>query len=234
MSRIAKCLDFELKYLGKGTAAFLVIYFSIYLFLTISLNTGNSRFESNSSFIIAGTIYAFVYIASSYKQQTNYLLMFGNTRKSIVLSSFISYAALSVLFSIISMISAYTDKTFAAINGNNTQDIFDLLYPGESILARFVWYVSFYVMTSAFSMLYGSLAYKYGKTFMIAFWVGLGFLLFFLPTVNNPKNLVDALGIFFRVGNAGGGYLASVNFLITAVLFGAGSWIAARRQSLAA
>lgn len=204
----------------------------IALILYLSKN-GDSGGSVNTSFYFAGTIYIFAFITSSYKQLFNNLIMFGNTRKSLVFSSFIAYAALSIVISVISIVSILLDISFTAVSKVNSGfDILGILYEGNAnIAAKFLWFLAFFILVSAFSMLFGSLAYKFGKAFIIIFWVGSGFLLMFLPAAYNPQNLVNALAAFFCVGSANGILLAPINFILAAAVLGAGSLLAARRQS---
>jgi hypothetical protein len=235
MKRIGKCLNLELKYLSKSTLVFLGFYFCIYAVIVglilYANQHGSSGSSVNSSFFIAGSIYIFAFIASSYRSLFNYLMMFGNTRKSIVVSSFIAYAALSVVISVISIISMLLDTSFTAVSRNSGFDLLDVIYKDNvNIATEFLWFLAFFILVSAFSMLFGSLAYKFGKAFIITFWVGLGFLLMFLPALYNPQYLVDALAAFFRAGSANGIYLAPINFILTAAVLGAAAYLAARRQ----
>jgi hypothetical protein len=93
MKRMGKCLNFELGYASKSTLVFLGFYFGIYAIfaamILLARQRGNSGSTINASFFIAGAIYIFVFITSSYKPLFNNLIMFGNTRKSITVSSLI-------------------------------------------------------------------------------------------------------------------------------------------------
>jgi hypothetical protein len=224
-----------MKYIAKSVLTFLGFYSVIYTLIVILImqvfRSGGASGSINTSFYIAGAIFIFAFISSSYKQLFNNLLIFGNTRKSMFVSSSIAYAVLSVLIALVSTASLELDRMLIASRSVSVSDLLNLLYQGNNNAAlKFVWFLAFFLLVSAFSMLFGSLAYKWGKVFMTAFWVGSGFLLMFLPAVTDPKYLVNALGAFFYAGSASGLYLAPINFIVAAVILGAGTWTAMRKQ----
>lgn len=234
MKRISKCLNFELKYLSKSTLVFLGFYFGIYIVIAalilLSNKNGDSTANVNTSFCIAGAIYIFAFITSSYKTLFNNLMMFGNTRKSIVFSSFIAYAALSVVISVISIISILLDNSFTAVSGNGGFDLLDMLYQGNvNIATKFLWFIAFFILVSSFAMLYGSLTYKFGKVFIGAFWIGFFFLMTLVPMILF-ESVSRIFNTFFRLDNTNGILLAPLNFILAAAILGAGVWLAARRQ----
>ena len=232
MKRISKCLGFEIKYMSRSTLVFLGIYFGIYLLLAavilISRLHGDSASNVNTSFYVAGGIYIFAFVASSYKPLFNYLMMFGNTRKSIILSSFIAYAALSAAITVVTLISLFLDNFLIIITRNNGFDLLELMYPGGvNTGMEFLWFLAFFLFVSSLAMLYGSMIYKFGKGFIIVFWIA-AFSLLILGPINTGSAYL--FRFFFRLDSANGILLAPVNFILTAVIFGAITYLAARRQ----
>lgn len=236
MKRIGKCLNFELRYMCKSTLVFLEgFYFGIYAVIAGILlyadQHGNSGSNVNTSFYIAGAVYIFAFIASSYRPLFNNLLMFGNTRKSIVFSSFVANIALSALIAVISVFSVFLDTSFTAVSGNSGFDILDIIYRGNvNIAAEFLWFLAFFILVSAFAMLYGSLIYKLGKVFIGAFWTGVFFLLTLVPALTGFEAIAKIFNTFFCLDNTNGIVLAPVNFLLTASVLGAAAYMSARRQ----
>lgn len=230
MKRIGKCLKFELYYLGRVTLGFLGSYFVIYFtimclaLLSPKVIVGGSF---NSSFAIAGAIFTFIFITTSYKMLFNNLLLFGNTRKNIMISSFVAYFALSVVTAAVSVMSAYLEGTLVRSNVN----FFNALYPQNvNAATEFIWFLAFFVFISICGMLHGSLSYKFGRVFKIIFWVGISFIIMFLPLLIDLKAIVNILSAVFRVGSTNGIFVAPLNMLAATVILGAITWLAVRRQ----
>lgn len=233
MKRIRKCLDFEMKYMGRSTLIFLGIYFGIYLILAAAIFISrlylNSGSNINTGFYMVGSIFIFAFVASSYKPLFNYLMMFGNTRKSIILSSFITFAALSAAMAVITIAALFLDSALLTVSGSGDSDLIKVIYQGGiSAAAEFLWFLAFFLFVGSLAMLYGSMIYKFGKGFILAFWIAAFSLLILGPINTGSSNLFR---FFFRLDSANGILLAPVNFILTAVIFGAITYFTARRQS---
>jgi hypothetical protein len=216
-----------------GTSIFLGFYIAIcaalYL-LTIFANIasdGRSSFSSSMSF--SAVIFAFVYVIADYKSKTNYLMMFGNTRKNIFLSSLSSNIALSVLLTIISTIFTIIENTLAALfykSGNN-MNLFHAIYPESNIGTEMLYMCALFILITSFSTFYAALAYKIGTIFKIVFWVVFGMSFMFFPFSPVAGNLLKA---FFCYSAPNGILLAPFNFMIASLILYAISYAAAIRQ----
>lgn len=238
MNRLAKCIKFQFVNTTKSTVGFLGIYTAISLALLImflNLNDSNSNGSISSGFYIGGSVYAFVYVIANYKAMFNYLLIFGNTRKNIFLSSAITSIMLSILLSVVSILSLFIENVLSKVFlYNNSANLLSLIYNSSNYASEFLWFTAFFIMICSFSMLYGSLAYKFGKVFVTVFWVGFGVSWMVLPIIsgmNNVSIFITALKTFFCIGVTNGILLSPVNFIITAMIINAAAYVISRRQS---
>ncbi len=233
MSRFIKCLSYQIKKKFIGTSIFLGFYIAIcaalYL-LTIFANiASNDRSSFSSSMSFSAVIFAFVYVIADYKSKTNYLMIFGNTRKNIFLSSLSSNLVLSILLTIISTIFTFIENTLAELlyKGGNNMNLFHAIYPESNMGMEMLYMCALFILVTSFSTFYGALAYKIGAIFKIVFWVAFGMSLMFSPASPVLGNLLKA---FFYYGTPGGILFAPINFIIAALILYAISYAAAIRQ----
>jgi hypothetical protein len=191
----------------------------------------------NSRFYISAAIFAFVYVIVGYKEMNNFLLMFGNTRKMIFLSKVVVNIAMCVILAFMSFLFAGIDNItinailpgFKVLPGSTK-----VLYPYAGIASEYIFIFSSYILITSFSMVYGSLAYKLGKLFTASFWICFGLAFIILPIIINVLGIGDALinGIeaYLGINLHNGIFLASANFIITALLFYAFAYLVSRRQ----
>ncbi len=233
MSRFSKCLSYQIKKKFMGTFIFLGFYTAIctvlYL-LTIYENiasNGRSSFSSSMSF--TAVIFGFVYVIADYKSKTNYLMMFGNTRKNIFLSSLLSNVILSVLLAVISAVFSIIENALAELfyKSENNMNLFHSIYPESNIGTEILYMFALFILITSFSTLYGALAYKFGTIFKIVFWVAFGMSFIFTPLTPVLGNLLMS---FFRYGIPNGILFAPINFMIAALILYAASYAAAIRQ----
>lgn len=243
MNRLSKCINFQIKNMIKGSVIFLAIYFlvslALYLLFAFSINN-NSGGSINSGFYIGAAIFIFVFVIASYKEMFNYLLMFGNIRKNILLSSIITAAVMSVSFSAISSIFLQVEGAISKSMGNDrfgNINLINLIYEDSGIFSEFLWLTAFFFLICSFSILYSTLAYKFGSVFITVFWVCFGLSFIGLPILldmNSFKVLADALVFFFRVNSEHGVLLAPINFVAVSAIFSAIAYLVSRRQPQAA
>lgn len=240
MNRLVKCINFQLKSMTKSTVIFLCVYIAsslaLFMLFQCSVSVGsNSNSSISSGFYIGGAIFAFVYTIANYKTTFNYLLMFGNNRKNIFLSSVITFVVMSVLLAAVSMLSLLIEGALSkALQFNASGSLISLIYGGANTASEFLWFATFFIMICSFSMLYSSLAYKFGNVFITVFWVGFGISWFVLPVLlsfSRMPTFIALINAYFCIGNPNGILLAPVNFLITTVIFSTITYIISSRQS---
>lgn len=239
MNRLSKCINFQIKAMVKSSAIFLAIYFlvSLALYMLFAFSINNSSGGSiNSGFYIGAAIFIFVFVIASYREMFNYLLMFGNTRKNILLSSIVASAIMSLSFSVISSISLQVEGAISKSMGNGkfgNINLINLVYKDSGIFSEFVWLMAFFFLICSFSLLYSTLAYKFGSIFITLFWVCFGLSFIGLPILldmNSFKVLDEALVFFFRVNSEHGVLLAPINFVAVSAIFSAIAYLISRRQ----
>ena len=239
MNRVSKCLYFQNKNMVKSTLIFMLYYTMISLFLLLlpvifkDLRIGGSNF--NSGFYMAAAIFAFVYVIASYKETFNYLLLFGNTRKTIFISSIVTNTAMSLFLAAISAISSYLEKPILRLFGYNSMDfnLLNSIYQDSNWASELLFIATLFILLLSFSMLYGSLAYKLGKVFVIVLWVAFGISFVSFPIIANIYDLtfiLKAIELFFCLGVPKGILLAPINFILLALIFSALTYLLSRRQ----
>ncbi|MDD2503239.1 MAG: hypothetical protein PHG58_05200 [Clostridia bacterium] len=245
MNRITKCITFQIKAMAMSSAIFLVIYIAATLVLASLLlvasesTSGGSTISLSSvssGFYIGAGIFIFVYVIAAYKETFNYLLMFGNTRKNILLSTVVTSAVMSLAFSAISLIIFQVEGAISKLSdfsSYSSVNLINLIYKDSGIFSEFLWLTAFFFLICSFSLLYSTLAYKFGSIFISLFWVCFGLSFIGLPILwdmNSFKVLDEALTSFFRIGSEHGILLAPVNFVAASAIFSAVAYLASRRQ----
>lgn len=239
MNRVSKSLYFQNKNMLRNTLLFVLFYAAASIFIISlpvifkGLRIGGTNF--NSGFYMGAAIFAFVYVISVYKETFNYLLMFGNTRKTIFISSIITNTAMSIILAIISAISPHLEKPVIKLFGYNYSNInlLNLIYQDSNWASELLFYAALFILLTSFSMLYGSLSYKLGSIFIVVFWVAFGISIISFPIIteiNNITFILRAIELFFSLGVPNGILLASVNFILTAVVFNALAYLLSMRQ----
>lgn len=234
MSRFSKCLSYQIKKKFIGTFIFVGFYTAIcavlYLF-TLFVNNSSDGFSSsfNSSMFFAAAIFGFVYVIADYKSKTNYLMMFGNTRKNIFLSSLSSNIVFSGLLMIISTVFTIIESALAELfnKSNEGMNLLHAIYPESNIGTEMLYICAFFILITSFSTFYGALAYKFGTILKIIFWVAFGMSIMFLPLSISTMTVIKA---FFCYGMPNGILLAPINFMVTALILSAMSYAAMIRQ----
>lgn len=240
MNRVSKCLYFQNKNMLKNTFLYVLYYTLAVLLLMLlpiifkGLRIGGNAYGKSNFYLPAG-IFTFAYIVSTYKETFNYLLLFGNTRKTIFISSIVTNTAMSLLLAVISLISTFVEAPIANWFGYDSigTDLLDFIYQSNSWASKLLFIAAFLILLAAFSMLYGALSYKLGKVFTIVFWVAFGVAFVSLPIVaaNSKLNfIIIAIDLFFCFEASNGILLASINFILLALIFSSLTYLLSRRQ----
>jgi hypothetical protein len=221
----------------RSTLVFLFFYIIVVVgLLSITIVSSGTKTSSfGSSFLTGSKIFVFIYAAADYRSSFNYLLIFGNTRKTIFISTMLANIALSltmsVLTTLLSVLEIFVTNTI--ISGYTVDmNLIHLLYPQSNIATEFLFITFMYVMVSTFASIYGALAYKFGKFFIVPFWIcfGISFLLIPATAMNEPAGIQQLIKAFFCLENPNGILLAPVNFLAAALIFSLGTYLISSRQ----
>jgi hypothetical protein len=234
-SSALKCARFQLEKFIAVCIMFVLIYYAIILLgFTLNYFLGGHSSGTANMFFIPCCFFIFFSLSSMYKQNFNHLLMMSNTRKNILGSFFISTAVTALLFAAFSLISQLIDKALSYLFVIPQIDILSGLYKNINYFSDFVWVFSTLLLVSAFAMLYGSLRYKFGKKFVIIFWVLFGLSFNLIPIVIELKLvpfMINIFTMFFSLNNENGIYFSSLNFTILAIIFGIATYLIGRRQA---
>lgn len=236
MERLSKCFKFNFWIVLKSTIVFTLIYLAVYIIMILStaLQPDAQSHVNNTSFGFAASIFIFVLYSVIYSGSFNSLLLFGNTRRVIVSSVFLSGVAFSALLAVLTSLTDQLNLLLANAFGIKAYKIVDFIYSQPMNFAEeALWFFGFLLLCVAFGTFYGSLKYKFGKTFVIFFWVAFGLSFTFLPLLIGAKILTiikDAFFFFFAYEKAGGALLAPLNFTVLAIVFAAITWLIARKQ----
>lgn len=239
MNRISKCIYFQNKSMLKSTLIFIFYYTIVCLGMFLlpvifsELKVGGTSF--NSGFNMGASVFAFIYVIASYKEMFNYLLLFGNTRRTIFLSSIVTNIALSIILAVVSAISPYVESTITKLFGYNNTNVklLNFIYPDSNWASELLFVTALIILLTSFSMLYGALSYKLGKIFIIVFWVafGVSFIAFpILAAMYDLTIILNAIELFFCLGVPNGILLAPINFILLSLIFNALAYLLSRRQ----
>lgn len=240
MSRFKKCVYIEGRYMIRGSLFFMLIYLLIYivlLFAALIFRNEGSNVYFYSGFDISAAFFVFIYAISNYKEMNNFLLMFGNTRKMIFLSQVVVNTAMCVIIMFMSLLFIGIDHIVAGVimpGVKISPSTTNAIYPYAGIVSGLIFILAFYILMTSFSMVYGSLAYKLGKVFIASFWICFGLAFTILPLIINVLGIgnavLNAIETYLGIHSQNGIFLASANFIITALLFNAFAYLVSRRQ----
>jgi hypothetical protein len=237
MERINKCIRFQSKRITWFTVIFTLIYLVSYALALAVMALEKSQISKqgtiNGNFGFFAIIIAFIGISTMYKSFFNNLLIFGNTRETI-LSAFFAFAVLfsavlAVLSEISELVSGCIEQILPFVKKTGLTEFYPNLNPGGELLLFFS-LILLFVMAG---YLYGAFTYKIGRIFVIIFWCGVGLLFTFIPLLANPplfSAFIALLKAFFGYGYANGVYLCSLHFLIVSIALGVILWLVAIKQ----
>ncbi len=212
------------------TSMFLIFYLLIKFSL---INQGEGSFVYRLWFLV---IFQFA-ISMRFKEDFDFLLTLGSSRNEIFQSLMGVGLFFSFLFSgLIILEQIIVDLLNNLFGYHNIIDPFHFLSPygSDNILIQFVFFFMLSVCCSIFGMLFGSLFYRFGKKFTLAFWL----LLSAIPTILIPLFLwifhqrgqlstsISAIGEYLRYFD-----LMSVSwfFFILTIVFGVSTYLNIRR-----
>lgn len=238
MNNISRCLKFQIKRMLISTLVFILLYylasFAMTSIIIISAKQKSSSF--NSGFFIGAAFFAFIYVIADYRSSFNYLMIYGNTRRTTFLSTSIINVILSVILAVFSVVSNLLDGTIANLIGFGREsgiNLLQLMYPNSNKASEMLFLIALTIMITSFSMLYGALNYKFGKIFLIVFWVCFGMIFVTFPVAINGSaatGFIKVIEAFLCIGNPSGILLAPINFILAALIFSAVGYLISSRQ----
>ncbi|MGI6669166.1 MAG: hypothetical protein ACOX4M_07150 [Acetivibrionales bacterium] len=240
MNRLRKCVTISGRSMIRSSLAFTLIYLLGYAVLVsaiLIIKNNESAVYFNSGYDIGAAIFAFVYVTSSYKEINNFLLMFGNTRRTIFQSKVVVNIAMCVILAFMSFLFIGIDSVQSGVLSPGPKlfrSSTNAIYPGAGIASEFIFTLALYILVTSFAMVYGSLVYKLGKLFIVTFWICFGMAFVLLPVIVDIYGIGDTLAMiiimYLCIYMPNGIFLASANFIITALVLYGFAYLVARRQ----
>lgn len=228
MERTIKCVKFQSKRILESLAVFTMIYLLFYVAMIAAFAISPYKGNFSGSYFLASLIFLYVVIAALYNGIFNSLLMFGNTRCTILTSFYLTSLWLSALVAILSelneLLNSSLSHTFRFATYSGVGSIYHNLNPLSELLLFF----TLFLLVTMIAYIYGALSYKIGKIFRIIFWCGFALVMMFTPVPH--KYAVIAIKSFLAYNSANGIYLCSLHFFIVAVVLSFILWLIAHRQ----
>lgn len=241
MKRFGKCLRFTLGRTARITAVFIGIYIlccALYLLLTFTRAANAKGYFSYDLFNVS-LFFSFIAVAVTYSLFWNSLLLFGNTRRAIYVVSAANTAVLAAVLAVLCALSSPLNFRLAGLLGLHSVNLLKAIYPDVpdgtpgGFLLWLLLYFSALLAVSGAALLYGALHYRFGKRFILVFWVGFGLVMTLLSGAladARGNGLLPLAESYFGNRRPGGIEAASLHLLLTALVFGALAWLPARRQ----
>jgi len=188
-------------------AWYLVIYVITMLLVSyVLIKTSVINTHSGGLFYrIWGSVLFQFAISMRFKEDFDFLLTLSNTRKDIYYSLLGVTIGFSAFFSgLIVLERLIVDHLNHVFGYNNITDFFHFLapYATENVLLQFVFFLMLCTCCCIFGLLMGSLFYRFGKKFTLAFWLMFSAVpVVFFPFVlwgSQSSGSLTAMGAFLK------------------------------------
>lgn len=239
MNKILLNIRYKMRYQSTWAAWYLAIYVIVMLLLYYGLIKTSLINTSEGSLVyrIWGSIIFQFAVTMRFKEDFDFFLTLSNTRNEIFQSLLGVVFCFSAFFSgLIVMERLIVDHLNNIFGYHNITDPFHFFSPygTDNLYVQFVFFLVLCFCCSVFGILMGSLFYRFGRKFTIAFWLMFSAIpLVFFPLLlwplyqqGNLSKFISALGAF--LGNfdvlASSGYL-----LILTIVFSIAAYLNIRR-----
>ena len=172
-------MTFAAWYLIITVSVLFLLYYVLIKTSVINNSTGSLSYR-----LWGSVIFQFA-ISMRFKEDFDFLLTLSNTRNQI----FQSFMGIALIFSafysaLIVLEKVIIDHLNNLLGFHTVKDIFHYLapYATDNIFIQFVYFFMLCLCCSAFGLLMGSLFYRFGKKFMVAFWL----IFSTIPTIAFP------------------------------------------------
>ncbi len=232
MNKIVSNIRYKMSYQFTWIAWYLVIYvitISLVYFGLIKTSVINNSTGSLFYRLWGSVIFLFA-ITIRFKEDFDFLLTLSNTRNDIFKSLLGATIGLSAFFSsLIVLEGLIVDSLNNIFEYHNITDPFHFFapYSTDNILLQFVFFLMLCACCSIFGLMMGSLFYRFGKKFTLAFWIIFSAIpMVFFPLFSRTSNSIKAMGEFLRNFDvlAGSGYL-----LLLTLVFSLAAYLNIRR-----
>ena len=239
MNRIIQNIRYKMRIQFTFAAWYLVIYVICMLlvsYLLIKTSVISTR-DGGLLYRIWGSVIFQFAISMRFKEDFDFLLTLSNTRKDIYYSFLGVTIGFSAFFSgLIVLERLIVDHLNNVLGYHNISDLFHFVapYATDNLFLQFVFFLMLCTCCCMFGLLMGSLFYRFGKRFTLAFWLVFSaipvaffpLLMWFLHQRGHLSRSIAALGEFLRNFDllAGSGIL-----LLLSIVFGAAAYLNIRK-----
>ncbi len=234
MNKIALNIKYKMGYQFGWSMWYLVIYMMIMPLLSYGLIKADLINKSSGSLfyrIWGLVIFQFV-MSTRFKEDFDFLLTLSNTRKEIFQSLLGVAIAFSTFFSgLIILERLIIDQLNNRFGYQNFTDPLHFFapYATDNLFLQFLFFMMLSICCSIMGLLLGSIFYRYGKIFRLAFWIIISsifililpMLLWSLYQQSSLSNVTADMGAFFRNFNVlvSSGYLFILTIVFSAVAY---------------
>ena len=239
MNRIVSNIRYKMRVQWTFAAWYLVIYVvSMLLISYILIKTSViSTRDGGLLYRIWGSIVFQFAISIRFKEDFDFLLTLSNTRKDIYFSLVGVTIVFSAFFSgLIVLERVIVDHLNQVLGYHNISDFFHFVapYTTDNLFLQFVFFLMCCTCCCISGLLVGSLFYRFGKKFTLAFWlvfsaIPVVFLPLFMWSLHQRGHLsisITSLGEFLKNFDV---LAASGVLLLLAIVFCAAAWLNIRR-----
>jgi hypothetical protein len=232
-------IKYKMKVHMTWAAWYLIIYASaMFLLYYVLIKTSVINNSTGSlSYRIWGLIIFQFAVTMRFKENFDFFLTLSNTRNEIFQSLMGVALIFSAFFSGLIVLERVIVDHLNNIFGLHTvKDFFHYLapYATDNHFLQFIFFLILCICCSSFGLLMGSLFYRFGKKFMVAFWlifsaiptVIFPLFLWILHLRNHLSGSVKAMGEFFRTFDVTAG--SGVLFILT-IIFSIAAWLNIQR-----
>ena len=239
MKKILLNIRYKMRYQFTWVAWYLVIYvitMSLVYYGLIKTSLINNSTGSLFYRLWGSVIFQFA-ISMRFKEDFDFLLTLSNTRNDIFQSLLGVAFGFSAFFSgLIVLERMIVDHLNNVFEYHNITDPFHFFAPygTDNLYIQFVFFLVLSVCCSIFGLLMGSLFYRFGKKFTLAFWlmfsaIPMVFFPLLLWSLHQRSHLsisITAMGEFLR--NFDVLAISGILFILS-IVFGATAWVNIRR-----
>lgn len=200
----------NLKYKMKQHFIWSLWYMGIYalsmgvVYYTLIATNVISHAEGSLFYRLWGIVFFHFGVSIKFREDFNFLLTMSNTRKNIFTALITNSLMFSVLFSVYIMLEKIlVDSINQAMGFFKIVDPFHYVSPYrvEGVLLPFMFFLGLCLFASVSGTLFGSLFYRFGKTFTLVFWLVFSAVPFLI------------LPLFLFYGDVKANWVALISFL---------------------
>jgi hypothetical protein len=216
-SRLTLCLQYRLRGLTHASLIYLLVFVLVDLVLPLVLFGLFGRrifgFENNAapgdgntlvsySFLLSAMIFLFVGFVASFREDFDFLLALNNTRKNQYLSSLLSLLIASAAFFCTALLIRPLEILVEAVITRTSAEVLFNIWLAEfarppECLSGLALALVVCLSACSLGLTAGILSYRFGRRFVIPFWICFGTSFIFVPILLASNEMVLKAAIWF-------------------------------------